>query len=285
MNIIDDLSAQGSTAGAKGIQTAYNIAKQNFIPNGHNRVILATDGDFNVGIFSIEGLKAFIQEKRDKEKIYLSVLGFGYGNLKDDKLETLATNGNGTYAYIDSITEARKVLVEEIGGTLNIIAKDVKTKVTFNPRYIKSYRQIGYENNKLTEEEYNNIKTDAAEIGAGCTATAVYEVILNEDDSVESTLGNDWFNVEISYKEPETDEPNKISKGFDNTSILSKNGEDIIFIGAVVEFGLILRDSKYKKDANINNIVARIQDLRCVQEDPYKKEFKELLLKYRSIER
>src|SRR5690606_194249 len=179
MAVIEDLEAGGSTAGAKGIQTAYEIAKENFIPNGHNRIIIGTDGDFNVGISSFSQLKSFISEKRDEEKIYLSVLGFGYGNLKDDNLETLANSGNGTYAYIDTITEARKVLVEEMGGTLNIVSKDTKTQVTFNPKYIKEYRLIGYENKMLSKQEYEDDKTDAGEIGAGHTTTAVYEVVLN----------------------------------------------------------------------------------------------------------
>lgn len=283
MAVIEDLEAGGSTAGAKGIQTAYEIAKENFIPNGHNRVIIGTDGDFNVGISSTNELKNFISEKRDEEKIYLSVLGFGYGNLKDDKLETLANSGNGTYAYIDSITEAKKVLIEEMGGTLNIVSKDTKTKVTFNPKYVKSYRQIGYENKKLTKEEYEDESTDAGEIGAGHMATAVYEIILNTDDDIESTMDSSWFNVEISFKDPETDESKVIQKFFNDKSKLSNNSEDIYFISAVVEFGLILRDSAYKADADLNSLIARIQDMNSVKNNVYKKEFRELLLKYRNI--
>src|SRR5690554_4469323 len=218
MAVIEDLEAGGSTAGSKGIQTAYELAKANFIPNGHNRVIIGTDGDFNVGISTNEGLKNFISQKRDEEKIYLSVLGFGYGNLKDNNLEVLATSGNGTYAYIDSITEARKVLVDEIGGTLNIVSKDTKVKVTFDPSFIKEYRLIGYENQMLSEEEYNNNKTDAGEIGAGHTTTAIYELVLNTEDEVEKTLDEGWVNVEISYKDPETEEDLKINKSIDDKS-------------------------------------------------------------------
>lgn len=282
MAAIEDLQAFGSTAGSKGLKTAYSIAKKYFIPNGNNRVIIGTDGDFNVGISSVEDLKAFISEKRDEEKIYLSVLGFGYGNLKDNKLETLATSGNGTYAYIDSVMEAKKVLIEEMGGTLNIVSKDTKTKVTFNPKYVESYRLIGYENKKLTEDEYNNIKTDAGEIGAGHRATAVYEVKLNTNEDIESTIGTDWFNVEISFKDPETNEAKVIKKGFDNLATLSKNSEDIIFISAIVEFGLILRDSKYKENANIDNVINRVKDLNCIKEDDYKNEFHKLLIEYRA---
>lgn len=284
MAVIEDLQAGGSTAGAKGINTAYEIAKNNFIPDGHNRVIIGTDGDFNVGISSMNALKDFISEKRDEEKIYLSVLGFGYGNLKDNNLETLANSGNGTYAYIDSITEAKKVLVEEMGGNLNIVSKDTKTQVTFNPIYIKEYRLIGYENQMLTEDEYKDERTDAGEIGAGHTTTAVYEIVLNDDENIESTLGNDWLEVEISYKDPDTEleESKKISKLINNTSVLSKSSEDQIFISSVVEFGLILRDSEYKADANLDKLIERIQDLNSVKNDAYKQEFLDLLFKYRS---
>lgn len=283
MAVIEDLEAGGSTAGAKGIQTAYEIAKENFIPNGHNRIIIGTDGDFNVGISSFSQLKSFISEKRDEEKIYLSVLGFGYGNLKDDNLETLANSGNGTYAYIDTITEARKVLVEEMGGTLNIVSKDTKTQVTFNPKYIKEYRLIGYENKMLSKQEYEDDKTDAGEIGAGHTTTAVYEVVLNGDLDQDSTMDSNWFNVEISYKDPETEESKKIEEYFTDKSVLSKSSEDIKFISAVVEFGLILRNSEYKGSANLDNIISRIQDMNCVKDDVYKKEFKDILFKYRQL--
>ena len=278
MGIIEDLAASGSTAGAKGIQTAYQIAKENFIPNGHNRVILGTDGDFNVGISSNEALKEFISEKRDEEKIYLSVLGFGYGNIKDSKLETLANAGNGTHAYIDSITEAKKVLVEEIGGSLNIVSKDTKVKVSFSPNYIKEYRLIGYENQMLSEDEYHDDKTDAGEIGAGHTTVAIYELVLNDEPEIVEV--NSWFDVEITFKNPENDEPQIISYFFDDASILSNNSEDIVFIAAVAEFGLILRDSPYKSEADLSNVISQVENLDCVQDDVYKNEFFELVQKY-----
>lgn len=281
MAVIEDMQAGGTTAGSKGIQTAYEIAKANFIPNGHNRVIIGTDGDFNVGISTTEGLQEFISKKRDEEKIYLSVLGFGYGNLQDDNLETLAASGNGTYAYIDSITEARKVLVDEIGGTLNIVSKDTKVKVEFNPRYVKEYRLIGYENQMLTEEQYNNQKTDAGEIGSGHTTTAIYEIVLNTDDTVEDTIGA-WLAVDISFKDPDTDNERIISAGFDDKTVLSKDNEDVLFISAVAEFGLLLRDSQYKASANIDRIISRIQDLDCVENDALKKEFLELVKAYKA---
>ncbi|MFA5449759.1 MAG: von Willebrand factor type A domain-containing protein, partial [Clostridia bacterium] len=171
-NVIDDLAAGGSTAGAAGIVTAYELAEEYFIEGGNNRVILATDGDFNVGISSREGLESLITQKRESG-IYLTALGFGFGNLKSNNLETLANKGNGSYAYIDTINEARKVLVEEIGGTLYTIARDAKARVEFNPEYVDSYRLLGYENLLLTEEQWEEPEADAGEIGAGFTVTAV----------------------------------------------------------------------------------------------------------------
>ena len=162
-------------------------------------------------------LKNFIAEKK-QTGVYLSVLGFGYGNLKDDKLSTLAQAGNGNHAYIDSITEAKKVLVEEIGGTLNIVAKDVKSQVTFNPRYVKEYRLLGYENKLITDEQFEDENTDAGEIGAGHTTTAVFEIVLNDDEQVESTLGEHWAKTVIRYKDPATDQSREITKLIDDSS-------------------------------------------------------------------
>jgi Ca-activated chloride channel family protein len=271
VNIIEDLKAGGSTAGASGIKTAYNIARKYFIENGNNRVILGTDGDFNVGISSISALKDFIAEKRETG-VYFSVLGFGYGNLQDSKLETLAQNGNGNYAYIDSITEARKVLVEEIGGTLNVVSKDTKVQVTFNPRYISQYRLLGYENQLLTDEEFEDERTDAGEIGAGHEVTAVYEIVLNEDDEQESTLGDAWAQVLIRHKDPQTDANKEILAAVDATALKASASEDLLFISCVVETGLILRDSEYKGTASLTNVYNRLQGL-AIQDDPYKDEF------------
>lgn len=279
MAVIEDLYAGGATAGAKGIQTAYQVAEKHFIEGGHNRVIIGTDGDFNVGISSTGDLKKFISDKRDKSNVYLSVLGFGYGNLRDDKLETLANSGNGTYAYIDTINEAKKVLVDEIGGTLNIVSKDTKTKVMFNPRYVKAYRLIGYENKLLSEDDYKNPRADAGEIGAGHTATAVYEIILNDNLDVESTLENNWLEVEITYKDPDTNESKVISKLINESFIRITPSEDILFISSLIETGLVLRDSKYKGEASLRNAYDRIKSLPSVQLDPYRLEFKDLLKK------
>lgn len=278
VNVIEDLMAGGSTAGADGIKTAYALAQKYFIEGGNNRVILGTDGDFNVGISSVSGLKKFISEKR-KTNVYLSVLGFGYGNLKDSNLATLASAGNGNYSYIDSITEARKVLVEEIGGTLNIVSKDTKTQVTFNPKHISEYRLLGYENKILTDEEFDDENTDAGEIGAGHVTTAVYEVVLNDDDSIFSTMDNNWMKVLIKYKDPETEANKEVTKYIDQTSEKDTPSEDIIFISAVIEFGLILRNSRYKGDASYNRIINRLEGLSSVENDPYRQEFLSLVIK------
>jgi len=188
LNAISRLQSGGSTAGGAGIELAYKMAKQNFIHNGNNRVILATDGDFNVGINSEGGLIRLIEKKR-KDQIYLSVLGFGSGNYQDSKMEQLADNGNGNYAYIDNLLEAKKVLVKEVGGTLFTIAKDVKIQVEFNPAKVKSYRLIGYVNRLLNKEDFNDDKKDAGELGSGHTVTALYEITLF--DSQESTSNVD----------------------------------------------------------------------------------------------
>lgn len=276
VNIIEDLSASGSTAGAGGIQLAYQMAQKYFIPEGNNRVILGTDGDFNVGISSINNLKAFISEKRETG-VYLSVLGFGYGNLQDSKLSTLAQSGNGNYAYIDTITEAKKVLVEEIGGTLNIVAKDVKTQVTFNPKYVLEYRLLGYENKMLSQDEFDDEKTDAGEIGAGHVTTAVYEVVLNTNEETESTLGEDWLEVLIKYKDPNNLNNLQVQKLINGTSERLNPSEDLLFISAVIEFGLLLRNSENKADASYEGVRTRLEGLNVINSDEYKAQFLELV--------
>ncbi|MGI6677290.1 MAG: vWA domain-containing protein [Bacilli bacterium] len=278
-NIIEDLTAEGATAGSKGLQTAYAVAAQNFIEGGNNRIILGTDGDFNVGISNNKKLEEFITEKR-KSGVYISVLGFGTGNLKDDKLEIITQNGNGKYSYIDSINEARKVLVEEIGGTLNVVAKDAKAQVTFNPRYVKEYRLLGYENKLLTDEEFEDEATDAGEIGAGHVATAVYELVLNDDEGVESSLGNNWLQIAVRFKSPEDDSPGEVVLPVNESHEKSAPSEDALFISGVIEFALLLRDSEYKGNASRQAIIARLSELNSVENDEYKKEFLELVEKY-----
>lgn len=276
VNAIEDLSAGGSTAGAAGINTAYQIAQKYFVEGGNNRVLLGTDGDFNVGISSPEDLKDFISEKRN-QGIYLSIYGFGYGNLKDDRLETLASNGDAEYSYIDDVTEARKALVEDIGGTLNIVAKDTKTQVTFNPKYISEYRLLGYENKLLTDEEFDDENADAGEIGAGHVVTAVYEVVMNSQPGIETTLGTDYVKVAIRYKDPDTAENKEIISLFNGSTERNEPTEDLIFISCVIEFGLLLRNSEYKHNASYAAIISRLNELDSVQSDPYRKEFLDLV--------
>ena len=196
---IEDLSAGGSTAGSKGIQTAYELAERYFIEGGNNRVILATDGDFNVGISTTRGLENFISEKR-QSGVYFSVFGFGRGNLQSEKMESMALKGNGAYSYIDSVKEARRALVEGIGGSIVTVAKDVKAGITFNPEYVESYRLIGYENKLLTEDQFNDENTDAGELGSGHTVTVVYEIVMTDKELVE---GESIADVKVKYKPTE----------------------------------------------------------------------------------
>jgi Ca-activated chloride channel family protein len=284
---IEYLEAGGMTAGAKGIETAYEIAKKNFIPDGNNRVILTTDGDFNVGISSEGELTRLIEKKR-KEGVYLSVLGFGQGNIKDNKMEALADNGNGNYAYIDTVLEAKKVLVEEMGGTLLTIAKDVKIQVEFNPEKVKAYRLVGYENRMLNSEDFEDDTKDAGEMGAGHRVTALYEIIpLAVGEKVEGkdlkyqssiTIGSDeWLTVQIRYKNPEEDTSKLLTFPVDESHVKNVMSDNLAFASAVAEFGLLLRESKYKGDSSFENVYGRIVNLPGVMEDPYKAEFLEMV--------
>ncbi len=281
LSAIQNLSAGGSTAGAKGIITAYELAETYFIQGGNNRVILATDGDFNVGVSSQDGLESLISEKRESG-VYFTALGFGYGNLKDNKLVTLANSGNGNYGYIDSVTEARKLLVEQIGGTLKTVAKDVKTQIEFNPAKVYSYRLLGYENKLLSNEDWENDQKDAGEIGAGHTVTAVYEIVLNEGVA-ESTMGDNYLKVSIRYKEPQGDSGVKEMYRYTaQQNITDTPNQDQSFISAVVESALIMRNSEYKGEANLDNIIQRLESLDL--NDDYKTEFLALMDKLNSYD-
>jgi Ca-activated chloride channel family protein len=274
LDALENLRAGGSTNGAMGIHLAYDIAQANFIPGGVNRVILATDGDFNVGTTSEGELVRLIEEKA-KSGVFLSVLGFGMGNLKDGTLESLADKGNGNYAYIDTLAEARKVLVEQAGGTLVTIAKDVKIQVEFNPAQVAAYRLIGYENRLLAKEDFNNDKVDAGEIGAGHTVTALYEIVpVGTELPVESpavdglkyqAVGNlavrapefpskvrdpkssELLTVKIRYKEPAGDVSSKLEFPLvDAGTRFADASPDFKFATAVAGFGMALRDSPHK---------------------------------------
>jgi len=290
---IDRLEAGGSTNGGDGIQLAYKIAQENFIKGGVNRVILATDGDFNVGVTSEGDLVRLIEEKR-QSGVFLSVLGFGTGNVKDSTMEKLADKGNGNYAYIDSNAEARKVLGEQIGGTLFTIAKDVKIQVEFNPKQVAAYRLIGYENRLLRDQDFNDDTKDAGEIGAGHTVTALYEVVpygqkfenagvdpLKYQQPVkpsEMANSNELMTVKLRYKEPTQDQSKLVSVSLaDSKAKLDTASENFKFSSAVAAFGMLLRDSKYKADASYNKVLELARASTGADPQGYRSEFIQLV--------
>jgi Ca-activated chloride channel family protein len=286
---IDGLDAGGSTAGAAGIRLAYQTAKENFIRNGNNRVILATDGDFNVGTSSDDELVSLIEAER-KSNIYLTVLGFGVGNYKDNKMQLLADKGNGNHAYIDNLNEAKKVLIREFGSTLFTIAKDVKLQVEFNPQKVAAYRLIGYENRMLQKEDFVNDKKDAGELGAGHTVTALYEIIpAGVKDSFVTAVIPLKYQVTLAANNQATDEMMTIKlrykKPGEETSKLilhtvpAENGsletttEDFRFAAAVAEFGMLLRHSGFKQNASYDQVISMAKAAKLVDEDGYRQEF------------
>ncbi|MNS06648.1 Ferrienterobactin receptor precursor [compost metagenome] len=273
MDAINRLNAGGSTAGGAGIELAYKVAKENFIPNGNNRIILATDGDFNVGASSDRSMQELIEEKR-KDNIFLTCLGFGMGNYKDSKMELLADKGNGNYAYIDNLAEAQKTLQKEFGATMFAIAKDVKIQIEFNPSLVQSYRLIGYENRKLNAEDFANDAIDAGELGSGHTVTALYEIIPKGVASpyaveglarrytsaiVDSNLtqSNELARVQFRYKEPNEDASKLMTQLIPNNLTPSKlMSKDFRLAASVAWFGLQLRDSKLVPDKSLNHIAS-----------------------------
>lgn len=290
MEALDRLQAGGSTAGGAGIKLAYETAKKNFVKGGNNRVILATDGDFNIGASSNAEMERLIEEKR-KEGVFLTVLGFGMGNYKDSKMETLADKGNGNYAYIDTMKEAKKVLVNEFGGTLFTIAKDVKIQVEFNPAHVQAYRLIGYENRLLNDEDFNDDTKDAGELGSGHTVTAIYEVIpvgvesefikdiddLKYQDAKQTKASgsNELLTVKFRYKEPDGDKSKLITqvvkKGTRNAS------ENLNWASAVAGFGMVLRDSEYKGELTFDQVIRLANSSKGEDKFGYRAEFIQLV--------
>ena len=274
---INSLQAGGSTAGEAGIRKAYEIAEKNFIPGGNNRVMLATDGDLNVGMSTPEELKQLVEEKRDSG-VFLSVLGFGTGNIKDDNMETLADNGNGAYAYIDSELEARKVLVQEMGGTLYTVAKDVKLQLGFEPEMVESYRLIGYENRLLANEDFANDAVDAGEIGSGHSVTALYELVMTDKGKAEiwdeEVFEDPMLTVSMRYKAPDGDESQlreyPIAVKDCRTDHIGKN---LAFAAAVTEFGMLVGDRE-RYNASYNQIQELLSQTDI--QDSYRQEFAEL---------
>ena len=266
---VDELMAGGSTNGSGGIQKAYELAEKHLIDGGNNRVFIATDGDFNVGISSQGLLNEFISSKRKKD-INLSVFGYGMGNTKHNTMETLATNGDGNAYYIDSLLEARKVFVDELGSTLNTVAKDSKIQVEFNPNTVKKYRLLGYENRMLTENQFEDSNTDAGEIGAGHTTIAMYEIELKDNPNNEFI-----YKTKLRYK----DSIDNLDKEIISIlSSISEVNDELLFASAVVEFGLILRDSEYKGNSSYEHLLNLLSTL-TIYDDPYKDDFKNLVNK------
>ncbi len=281
---LEDLEAGGSTAGEAGIQKAYALAEKNFIPGGNNRVILATDGDLNVGISSESGLTRLIKEKK-KSGVHLSVLGVGTGNIKDNKMEAMADNGDGNYNYLDSLYEAKKVLVDEMGGTLITVAKDVKIQVEFNPQYVSSYRLVGYENRLLRNEDFHNDKVDAGEIGAGHTVTALYEIIpgkgggqtLKYQQAGEPVGSTELLTVSLRYKAPNGDTSKLMEHPVEADSYHQEMSDNLQFASAVAEFGMVLRDSENKGKASLEHVMELAEPCVKADSDGYRKEFLQLV--------
>ncbi len=291
---LENLQAGGSTAGGEGIKLAYKIAAENLIKGGNNRVILASDGDFNVGVSSEAELKSLIEEKRNSG-VFLSVLGFGMGNYKDNKMETLADKGNGNYAYIDNLQEAQKVFVHEFGGTMFTVAKDVKLQLEFNPTFVKAYRLIGYENRMLRNEDFNDDKKDAGEMGSGHTVTALYEIVpvgvesayLKNIDQLKyqtenglsaAAKSNEVLTVKLRYKSPDENKSKLMEKVItDQQTSFDKTSENFRFAAAVAEFGLLLRQSEFRGMASYEQVIDLSKNAKGSDEEGYRAEFIKLV--------
>lgn len=297
---IDELEAGGSTAGGAGIELAYKIARKNFVPGGNNRIILCTDGDFNVGISSGKALEKLIEKER-KTGVFLTVLGYGMGNYKDGKMQVLAEKGNGNHAYIDNLQEANRVLVGEFGATLHTVAKDVKLQVEFNPAQVQAYRLVGYESRLLKDEDFNNDAKDAGDMGAGHTVTAFYEVIpvggkntyagkvdelkyqKKEKVSVKPTGSDELLTVKLRYKAPDKDVSRKIELPFvDNKG--NNVSSDFRFASAVAMFGQLLRDSNFKGEATYDKVISLAKQGLDHDDKGYRREFVRLVEAVKGIQ-
>ena len=286
MEAVENLMAGGSTAGAAGIQTAYELAKKHHIPGGSNRVLLATDGDLNVGV-SDEGSLARLVEEKKRDGIFLSVLGFGDGNYKDNKLEALADHGDGNYAYIDTIYEARRALVTEIGATFFAVAKDVKLQVDFNPAHIKGYRLVGYENKLMAAEDFADDTKDGGELGSGHRLTVMYEIVpagssfdigetqskyQKEKETETAGDAGEMLTLSIRAKAPEGEESKLYTYPLANTEP-GEMSDNLRFAAAVAEVGMLLQDSQWKGSASYTDALALLRGSKSLTGDPYKEEF------------
>ncbi|MBY0461542.1 MAG: VWA domain-containing protein [Gemmataceae bacterium] len=293
-DVVNSLNANGSTNGGGGITLAYEMARRSFIQGGANRVILCTDGDFNVGVSNQSDLRQLIEKER-ASGVFLSVLGFGMGNYKDATLKELANYGNGQHAYIDTIAEGRKVFVEQ-AGTLVCVAKDVKFQIDFNPAKVGAYRLIGYENRILKQEDFKNDEKDAGDMGAGHTVTALYEIVpkgvkinLPDVDPIKyqkptEVAGNadEWLTVKMRYKQPDGEASKELAATLAGAG-QEVAGEDFRFASAVVEFGLLLRDSKFKADASYERVIERAESARAFDPNDHRKEFVQLARKAQQL--
>lgn len=287
---INNLEAGGSTAGGEGIQLAYKVARENFINEGNNRIILATDGDFNVGVSSDDDLVRLIEKERNAG-VFLSVLGYGMGNYKDNKMQQLADKGNGNHSYIDNINEAKKVLVSEFGSTLFTIAKDVKIQIEFNPIKVQAYRLIGYENRMLASEDFNDDTKDAGEIGSGHTVTALYEIIpagvkdtfIKSVDPLKYQVNNnkmidtnspELMTIKLRYKDPNGDVSKLIQRPVIDAHIaLASTSENFRFSASVAEFGLLLRNSQFKQQSSFSQVISLARGAKGSDNNGYRAEF------------
>jgi Ca-activated chloride channel family protein len=294
MSSIDNLEAGGSTAGGAGLKLAYNEAEKNFVKGGNNRIILATDGDFNVGESSNGGMERLVEEKRELG-VFITVLGFGMGNYKDDKMEIIADKGNGNYAYIDNLQEARRVLVREFGGTLFTIAKDVKFQLEFNPAKVESYRLIGYENRLLNDEDFNDDTKDAGEMGSGHMVTALYEIVRtgsgekvpsidplkyqqSRSNVSEESYSDELLTIKVRYKKPDGSTSMLLEKPVrGNADIIEEASDNLRFAAAVIEFGMILRESEFKGTSTLDSAAKLARSAKGEDEDGYRSEMIRLI--------
>ena len=300
LNALDGINSGGSTAGGQGIELAYNIAKENLIADGNNRVILATDGDFNVGVSSSSELVSLIEEKR-KDNIYLTICGFGMGNYKDGRMEQISNAGNGNYFYIDNIREAKKVFVTQMRANMFTIAKDVKIQIEFNPKMVKAYRLIGYENRLLANEDFDDDTKDAGELGAGHTVTAIYEVILANSKSTQTihqaadlkyqttkVSGNetDLMTVKFRYKPIQSDQSILLEQVLKNTAItnLDSSSDNYRFSAAVAGFGMLLRNSKFKGSATYDSVLELAKGALGNDKEGYRTEFLQMVQSANTLE-
>lgn len=298
LSALENLSAGGSTAGGQGIELAYKLVQENLVKNGNNSVILATDGDFNVGVSDNSELQKLIENKR-QSGIFLTCLGFGMGNYKDNRLEMLADKGNGNYAYIDNMQESNKFLGKEFAGSMYAIAKDVKIQIEFNPKFVKSYRLIGYENRKLNNEDFVNDKIDAGELGIGHTVTAIYEIIPTGSDSEfipqdvdlkysknesQNEFGDELATVKFRYKNPDENVSKELIQTIkDSKNQLSNASSDFKFASSVAWFGLVLRQSEFIKDKDLDKIINLAKQGKSNDEDGYRSEFIRLIEIYKQL--